>query len=64
MIRRERGIMLTWISENIGNIIIFLVLAAIVAGAIAVLVRDKKKGKSSCGSNCAHCAMSGSCHKH
>ncbi len=56
--------MLTWISENIGSIVIFIVLAAIVAGAVGSLVRDKKKGKSSCGNNCAHCAMSGSCHKH
>ena len=26
------------------------------------LIRDKRKGKNTCGCNCAHCAMAGSCH--
>lgn len=55
--------MFAWIAENIATIIICLVLVLIVAGIIVKLVKDKKKGRSSCGCNCAHCAMSGSCHK-
>ena len=55
--------MFSWIAENLGAIVVCLVLALLVAGAVAVLVRDKKKGKSSCGGNCGHCAMSGSCHR-
>lgn len=55
--------MLQWFMENMGAIAVCLVLALMVAGAVLVLVRDKKKGKSSCGGNCGHCAMSGSCHK-
>ena len=47
---------------NIGTIIICAVLVLIVAAIIFKLVRDKRKGKSSCGCNCAHCAMSGTCH--
>lgn len=54
--------MLAWLSKNIATIIICLVLAVIVALIIYNLVKDKKKGKSSCGCNCAHCAMAGSCH--
>lgn len=54
--------MLAWISANIGTIIICAVLLIIVAAIIIGLVKDKKKGKSSCGCNCAHCAMAGSCH--
>ena len=27
-------------------------------------LRQKKAGKSSCGANCAHCAMHGQCHEH
>lgn len=54
--------MLAWLSKNIATIIICLVLAIIVALIIYNLVKDKKKGKSSCGCNCAHCAMAGSCH--
>ena len=49
--------MLAWLSKNIATIIICLVLAVIVALIIFSLVKNKKKGKSSCGCNCAHCAM-------
>lgn len=54
--------MLTWIAENIATVIICLVLAVIVAAVILKPVKDKKKGKSSCGCGCANCAMAGSCH--
>ena len=54
--------MLEWITSNIASIIITLVLAAVVAAIIVKLVRDKRKGRSNCGCNCAHCAMAGKCH--
>ncbi len=57
--------MFTWISNNIGTIIICAVLIAIVTAIIVSMIKKKKQGKSvvcSCG-NCKHCAMSGSCHK-
>lgn len=54
--------MFAWISGNIATIIICAVLIAIVAAIIVSMVRNKKKGKSSCGCGCAGCAMSGSCH--
>ena len=54
--------MFSWIAANIGTILICLVLLLVVTAIIVCLVRDKKKGKPSCGGNCAHCAMSGSCH--
>ena len=56
--------MFAWIAENIGTIIICLVLILIVALIIVNLIKDKKKGKTTCGNNCAHCAMAGSCHQH
>ena len=55
--------MLAWITENIGTILISAVLLLVVILIIRKLVKDQKKGKSSCGCNCAHCAMSGSCHQ-
>ena len=55
--------MLTWLTHNLATVIICLVLALILALIIVKLVKDKKKGNSSCGGNCAHCAMAGSCHK-
>ena len=48
--------MLAWITENIGTILISAVLLLVVVLIIRKLVKDKKKGKSSCGCNCAHCA--------
>lgn len=54
--------MFTWILENIGTILICIVLLGIVAAVIAGMLRDRKKGKSSCGGNCTHCAMHGTCH--
>lgn len=54
--------MLAWISKNIGTIIVCIVLATIIAAIVCKVVKDKKSGKSSCGCNCAHCAMAGSCH--
>lgn len=55
--------MFNWISENLATIIICAVLAAIVVAIIAGMIRNKKKGKSSCGCACSGCPMSGSCHK-
>lgn len=55
--------MFAWIAENIVTILICLALAGIVAAIIVKLIRDRRKGKSSCGCNCAHCAMAGACHR-
>ncbi len=55
--------MLEWFIANTGTILAGLVLLFLVAGIIRSLVKDKKKGKSTCGNNCAHCAMAGKCHQ-
>ena len=44
------------------TVLICAVLVILVGLIIFSIVRDKKKGKSTCGCNCAHCAMAGSCH--
>lgn len=57
--------MFTWLTNNLGTIIICAVLIAIVAAIIISLIKKKKQGKSmvcNCGS-CKSCPMSGSCHK-
>ena len=56
--------MITWITQNIGTILVILVLTVVVAVIIIKMIKDKRQGKSSCGNNCAHCAMAGSCHQH
>ena len=55
--------MITWLAENTGTIVAALAVIAVVCIAVAVIMNDRKKGKSSCGNNCAHCAMAGKCHK-
>lgn len=55
--------MFDWLAENLGTILITLVLFAVLAGIVVSMYRDKKKGKSSCGCGCEHCAMHGTCHK-
>ena len=48
--------MLSFISANIGTIVVLLVLAAVVTAIIVKLVRDKKAGKNVvCGGDCSKC---------
>lgn len=54
--------MLSWLSANIGTIVVLAVIAAVAAAIVIGMRRDKKKGRSSCGNNCAHCQMAGQCH--
>lgn len=54
--------MLAWLSQNLGTIIICLVLILIVGSIIFCMIRNRKKGKSSCGCGCGSCPMGGSCH--
>lgn len=55
--------MITFLQNNWGTILVILVLAVIVALIAAKLVRDKKKGKTSCGCGCENCPSKGMCHK-
>ncbi|MGN1445555.1 MAG: FeoB-associated Cys-rich membrane protein [Eubacteriales bacterium] len=55
--------MFAWILGNIATIIICAVLIAVVAAIIVGMVKNKKKGRSSCGCGCSDCPMSGSCHQ-
>lgn len=54
--------MLAWLKANIATIIICAALIGIVAAIIAGMVRNGKKGKSSCGCGCKDCPFGGSCH--
>ena len=54
--------MFAWTAQNLGTILISAVLLVIVIAIVRYLIRQKKQGRSSCGCNCAHCAMHGECH--
>lgn len=52
---------MTWLTNNLPTIIVLAILICIVVLAIRSIRNDKKKGKSSCGGSCSHCALGGSC---
>ena len=54
---------MNWIAQNLGNIIVILILAVMVAGIVYVMLRNRKEGKNSCGCKCSSCPMSGKCGK-
>ena len=56
--------MLSWLEANMGSIVVVLILVLLCALIIRSMYNDKKQGKSTCGCNCAHCAMAGQCHGH
>ena len=55
--------MFAWIAENIGAICVCAVLLLIVGAIVYSMIRNKKKGRGSCGGNCGSCSMGCSCHK-
>ncbi len=55
--------MIEFLADNIGTIIVSLMLLAIVILAVRSMIKDKKQGHCSCGGNCGSCAMGCSCHK-
>ncbi len=55
--------MLTWITANIGTILVGLLLLVAVVLITLKLIKDKRKGRSSCGCGCADCALRGKCGK-
>lgn len=53
--------MMDLIITNISTILVSLVLIGLVTLVIRKIVKDKKKGITSCGTSCNGCAMAGSC---
>ena len=50
--------MLAWLQSNLPTILIIAALVLFFGFLVYTLIRDKKKGKSSCCGGCAGCAMS------
>lgn len=55
--------MFLWLTENLATIIISAVLIVIVTAIVVNIIRNKRKGNSSCGCGCGDCPMSSSCHR-
>ena len=54
--------MLSFLISNLATILIALALAGVVAAIVINLVRANRRGETTCGQNCAHCAMAKECH--
>ncbi|MGN0612750.1 MAG: FeoB-associated Cys-rich membrane protein [Porcipelethomonas sp.] len=52
--------MITFLKENIADIVVILIIGLSVTACVIKLVRDKKKGRFSCGS-CCGCPMKSEC---
>jgi hypothetical protein len=49
-------------SANFGTIAVLLILLAVLALIAVRIIKNKKKGVSSCGCGCSTCPYSGKCH--
>ena len=45
-----------WLLSNLGTIVVSLILIAVVALAVRTLIRNRKNGRSCCGTSCSGCA--------
>ena len=52
-----------WLAANLGTILVSLILTGVVSLIVVRMIKKKKRGVSSCGCGCAHCAMNESCHQ-
>ncbi|MCR5286255.1 MAG: FeoB-associated Cys-rich membrane protein [Treponema sp.] len=47
-----------------GTLLVTIILAAIVSAIIVKMVKDHKKGKSTCGHSCGSCGSCAACKNH
>lgn len=52
-----------FLSQNLGTILVLILLTAIVAAVVIKMIKDKRSGKSGCSCGCEVCAMAQSCGK-
>lgn len=55
--------MIGFIVDNLATILLSAVIFGLFIGIIVKLVRDRRKGKSSCGCDCGHCSLSDCRHR-
>ena len=51
-----------WLVANGGSVAVGVVVLAVIAAIVAGMIKNRKKGQSTCGCGCASCALSGQCH--
>ncbi len=54
--------MINFLQNNLGTIVVLLILVAVVSLVIIKMIKDKKSGKKSCNCGCGGCPLKDSCH--
>ncbi|MGN0591412.1 FeoB-associated Cys-rich membrane protein [Ruminococcus sp.] len=54
---------MAWLSGNIGTILVGLAVCGLLVLAVGKLIRDRRRGKFSCGCSCSQCPNSGICRR-
>jgi hypothetical protein len=54
--------MTDFLVQNAATLLVGAAVALLVLLAALKLARDRKRGRTACGSCCSGCAMAGSCH--
>lgn len=54
---------MNWLIENFGTIVVCVILVAAVGFVLYNMIKNKRKGISSCGCNCSSCPMGETCHR-
>ncbi len=55
--------MIQWLSENLATILVALIVFAVLALAVAKLIRDKRRGRGGCSCGCGGCPHAGTCRR-
>lgn len=53
--------MLDWLSQNYGTLIVLAIVAIAVGAVIFRMIKNRKKGGSSCGCSCSSCSACSKC---
>lgn len=55
--------MTDWLSANASTLFVAGVLVVLIAVAVAVMHKNRKTGRSTCGGSCSGCPMGADCHR-
>ena len=54
--------MLAWLWSNLSTILVGLALLCLLGLIVWRMIVRRRRGETSCGCGCEHCAMRGTCH--
>lgn len=55
--------MISWIADNLSTLLVGAATLVVIGLAVRAMIRNKKSGRSLCGTDCSGCPMSQDCDK-